>query len=151
MLKVRPPETDGDEAITANILAIGETFRCGTARSEPCSNPVVGSVTRFEDLDAWKLSSELESLVYVLCGQGTLRADSQLTSQIRRSAGSAPALIAEGWGRFSPADFANFLRMAKGSLNETKNHLRSARRKGLITQQELDAALKMFFRAVGAT
>lgn len=41
-----------------------------------------------------------------------------LVSQIKRSASSIPANIAEGCGRNSNKDFAHFLNISLGSLNE---------------------------------
>jgi len=111
----------------------------------------VAGVTRFEELHAWQLCTELEALVCELADTEWRGRDSALHAQIRKSASSAPALIAEGWGRFNPADFANYVRMAKGSLNETKSHLRSARCQGLITEATLLRVLDMFYRAIGAT
>ncbi len=41
-----------------------------------------------------------------------------LTSQIRRAAASIAANVAEGYGRDSPGQYVNFLRVAQGSLKE---------------------------------
>jgi four helix bundle protein len=111
----------------------------------------MAGVNRFEDLDAWQLASQLEDAVYALSENGLRSKDSELYGQIRASASSTPSLISEGWGRFNPADCANYIRMAKGSLNETKNHLLKAKRKKFITDAEFGPAMKLFFRAVGAT
>jgi four helix bundle protein len=46
-----------------------------------------------------------------------------LSSQIRRAAVSIPANIAEGTGRTTRRDFANFLRIGQGSLRELETHL----------------------------
>ena len=53
-------------------------------------------------------------------------------TQIRKSSRSAPANISEGFGRYLPRDFANYLRIAKASLEETRNHLIDARDRGYI-------------------
>ncbi len=55
-----------------------------------------------------------------------------LTSQIRRSAASIAANIAEGHGRESTATFVHFLRIAQGSLKELETHLILAQRVGLM-------------------
>ena len=50
-----------------------------------------------------------------------------LTSQLRRAASSIPANIAEGCGKNSKNDFANFLNIALGSANEADYFLLLAR------------------------
>ena len=49
-----------------------------------------------------------------------------LTSQMRRSACSIGANIAEGCGRRSKLDFARFLQIAIGSASELEQHLQLA-------------------------
>jgi four helix bundle protein len=46
-----------------------------------------------------------------------------ITCQIRRSAGSIPANIAEGNGRENTKEYIHFLRIAQGSLKELETHL----------------------------
>jgi len=55
-----------------------------------------------------------------------------LVSQIRRSAVSIPANIAEGHGRETSAVFIQFLRVAQGSLKELETHLILAARVGFL-------------------
>ena len=56
-----------------------------------------------------------------------------MTSQLRRSAASIPANIAEGHGRELTGSFVQYLRMAQGSLKETETHLLLAKRVALTT------------------
>ena len=53
-----------------------------------------------------------------------------MISQIRRSAVSIPANLAEGCGRESRGEFIQFLRIAQGSLQELETHLLLALRVG---------------------
>lgn len=46
-----------------------------------------------------------------------------LTNQIKRCSVSIPSNIAEGWGRSSSKSFAQFLRIAKGSLYELETQI----------------------------
>ena len=58
-----------------------------------------------------------------------------LTSQIRRSAASIPANIAEGQGRRLPGEFLQFLANARGSLLELDTHLEIAVRLGMLNNE----------------
>lgn len=51
-----------------------------------------------------------------------------LLSQIKRSAASIPANIAEGYGRWNVREFARFLAIANGSLRELETHILIAKR-----------------------
>jgi four helix bundle protein len=60
-----------------------------------------------------------------------------LTSQIRRSAGSVPANVAEGHGRENTGNFVQHLRISQGSLKELETHLLLAERVGILPTVEL--------------
>jgi four helix bundle protein len=64
---------------------------------------------------------------------GSLADDFRLRDQLRESAASAASQIAEGFGRFNPADFARFVGIAKASVIEAQNHLQDAVDRGHIT------------------
>ena len=55
-----------------------------------------------------------------------------MTTQIRRSAASIAANIAEGHGRESTGSFVQSLRIAQGSLKELETHLILSQRVGLV-------------------
>ena len=59
-----------------------------------------------------------------------------LSSQIRRSASSVAANIAEGHGRENTGSFIQFLRIAQGSLKELETHLIISERVGLVSRDE---------------
>jgi four helix bundle protein len=84
-----------------------------------------------------------------LPGRGPRRiAISATTSAARRS---APANLAEAFGRYRPRDAARFVRVAIASLQETMNHLGHARKQRYISQPELEALQTLAGRAKGAS
>ena len=82
-----------------------------------------GSVKSYEDLAVWQKSVALATRLYRVTGQFSGEEKFGLISQIRRSATSIPANIAEGWGRGSTKEYIQFLVMARGSLMELETHL----------------------------
>jgi four helix bundle protein len=77
----------------------------------------------FRKLTVWHRSRALAVDVYALCATVT-RPDRQLvTAQLKRSALSIPANIAEGCGKGSRAETVQYLEIACGSAAETEHHL----------------------------
>jgi four helix bundle protein len=64
-----------------------------------------------------------------------------MTSQIRRSAVSIAANIAEGYGRDGSRSFVQFLRVAQGSLKELETHMLLAQRVGLASASGAEPVL----------
>jgi four helix bundle protein len=70
----------------------------------------------FRDLQVWQRSVQLTVAVYRMTKDFLREEIYGLTSQIRRSAISVPSNIAEGQGRLNPAEFRQFLGIARGSI-----------------------------------
>lgn len=64
-----------------------------------------------------------------------------ITAQLRRSALSIAANIAEGCGKSSRAETIRFLEIAAGSAAETEHHLLVARDLGVLTTRQADRYL----------
>jgi four helix bundle protein len=89
----------------------------------------------FRKLRIWERAHQLVLDVYKSTQGFPRRENYGLTSQIRRSAASIPANIAEGCGRSGDAELARFLRIAMGSANELEYHLLLAHDLGYLTQE----------------
>jgi four helix bundle protein len=105
----------------------------------------------FDQLDAWKLATELKLGVYGLIRRPAVAGDTEYRNQLRNAAASAPRNIAEGFGRFQPGEFAQYLRVANGSLMETSNHLRDGKDRGYFSENEIQPLLTLAKRSSAAT
>ena len=74
----------------------------------------------FKNLKVWQVAHRVTLQVYRLTPRFPNEERYGLVAQMRRAAVSTCANIAEGCGRSTDADFARFLYIAKGSLNEVR-------------------------------
>jgi four helix bundle protein len=75
-------------------------------------------ITSYRDLEVWRKGIALVKKVYLMTNSYPSSEQFGVTSQIRRSAASVPANIAEGWGRESSKNYIQFLKTSRGSLYE---------------------------------
>ena len=104
----------------------------------------------FTELYSWQRSTELQTFVHELIKRPAVARDRKFCDQIGDAAASAPRNIAEGFGRFEGKEFAQFLKVAIGSLFETRNHLLDAVERGFIDRKECDEAILLTRRAITA-
>ena len=97
----------------------------------------MATITRFEDLDIWKLAREQAREIYKLTQLGNFARDFELKDQINASAGSTMDNIAEGFERFTNKEFAQFLVISKGSNGEVRSQLYRAFDKNHISEETL--------------
>ncbi len=94
----------------------------------------------FRLLTVWKKADDLVVEIY---RQSSLHFPHEerygLISQLRRSAISVAANLAEGTGRRSEQEFRQFLYVARGSLAETEYYLHLARRLGFLPEGSYSA------------
>ena len=91
---------------------------------------------RFEDIHVWRKSRELTRLIYRLTRREPLNKDWELQRALRKTAISMMANIAEGFGRKSHREFANFLNIAHGSAAELQSHLYVASDQNYLNQKD---------------
>jgi four helix bundle protein len=81
----------------------------------------------FRDLLVWQRAMQLTVAIYRLTQEFPREEIYGLTSQIRRAAVSVPSNIAEKQARLNPAEFRQFLGIARGSVSEVQTQLEIAR------------------------
>ena len=77
----------------------------------------------YKDLKVWEKAYLFTIKVYESTKAFPKEELYSLTSQLRRSASSIPANIAEGCGKNTKPEFAHFLNIALGSANESEYFL----------------------------
>ena len=77
----------------------------------------------FQDLIVWQKAHKLTLAIYKITKQFPKEEVYGLISQMRRSAVSVPANIAEGYKKRGKLDKARFFNISEGSLNEIKYYL----------------------------
>jgi four helix bundle protein len=98
-------------------------------------------ISSYRDLRVWQEAMSLAETCYRLTREFPRDELFGLTSQIRRSAASISANIAEGHGRENTGSFVQSLRIAQGSLKELETHLILAERVGLLQAPILQPTL----------
>jgi four helix bundle protein len=93
--------------------------------------------TNFENLRVYKLSEELSDLIWAVVLAWSPFARDTVGKQLVRTVDSIGANIAEGTGRGTFADNKRFVRIARGSLNESKHWLRRAFKRDLLTAKQV--------------
>ena len=116
--------------------------------------------TSFENLHVYRLGEKLADEVWMVVIGWEQFAKATVGRQIVRAADSIGANIAEGTGRGSFQDNRRFVKMARGSLNETQHWLRRAYRRGLLNKDdvkrirpivdELAPKLNAYLRSIGS-
>ena len=96
----------------------------------------------FKELKVWSKAHELTIAIYGLTRTFPREEIYGLTSQVRRSAASIAANIAEGCGRRSDGELARFLQIARGSASETEYHLLLAKDLRFLSESDYQSTEK---------
>lgn len=94
--------------------------------------------TNFENLRVYQLSEKLADAIWEIVLTWNKFALETVGKQMARSADSIGANIAEGEGRGSYQDNRRFVKIARGSLQETQHWLRRAYLRNLLTKEQVD-------------
>lgn len=95
--------------------------------------------TNFESLRVYQLSELLADQIWTIVMKWNVFARDTIGKQLVRAADSIGANIAEGTGRGTFVDNRRFVRIARGSLNETQHFLRRAYKRKLLNDKDIQA------------
>lgn len=98
----------------------------------------MGTIEKFEDIDAWQKARESNQKIYEVSGRDPFDGDFSLKDQIRRASNSIMLNISEGFGRESNEQFRKFLFFAHGSASEVKSALYIALDQQYITKKQFN-------------
>ena len=91
---------------------------------------------RFEDLQVYQLAEKLSDLLWQIVNGWSQFAKDTVGKQMVRAVDSIGANIAEGTGRGTYQENRRFVRIARGSLYETRHWLRRAYQRQLLTEEQ---------------
>ena len=97
----------------------------------------------FEELEVYQISERLCDQVWEVVQAWDYLAKNTVGTQLVRSADSIRANVAEGTGRGSFADNKRFVRIARGSLYETRHWLRRAYQRDLLSEEDITTLRKL--------
>ena len=97
--------------------------------------------TNFVRLHIYKLSERLSDEIWKIAKGWNYFAQNTVGIQIVKAADSVGSNIAEGSGRGTDPDLRRFLRIARGSLYETRHWLRRAYKRELLTDEQVKLLL----------
>ncbi|MDB9344242.1 four helix bundle protein [Nodularia spumigena CS-586/05] len=92
----------------------------------------------FQNLRVYQLSEKLANEIWFIVQEWDYFAKDTVGKQIVKSTDSIGANIAEGNGRYNLQDNQRFVKIARGSLNETRHWLRLAYQRNLLSQEQVD-------------
>ena len=101
------------------------------------------TITRFEDIEAWKTARELTRIVYSFTEQGQFAKDFGLKNQIQRASVSIMSNIAEGFESRTQAQFLEYLGRSKASAGEARCQLYVAMDLKYINQEQFEQVFNL--------
>ena len=100
-------------------------------------------VRTFRDLIVWQKGIGLALLVYRLTKRFPDEEKFGMVAQMRRSAVSIPANIAEGYGKGRRAEYIRYLEIGRGSLFELQTYLELVREMKWVDGEDLAAVARL--------
>lgn len=104
--------------------------------------------TNFEKLQIYSLAERLADAVWEIVISWDWFTRDTIGKQLVRAADSVGANIAEGSGRATGPEVRRFLRIARGSVYETKHWLRRSYKRKLLTKNQVDELLPILLELI---
>jgi four helix bundle protein len=101
------------------------------------------TITRFEEIEAWKTARELTRMIYALTEQSQFAKDFGLKNQIQRATVSVMSNIAEGFESRTQAQFLEYLGRSKASVGEVRCQLYIALDLKYLMQEQFNQAFDL--------
>ena len=98
-------------------------------------------IESYKDLEVWKKGVRFSIEIYQITSTFPASEQFGIINQLRRASSSIPANIAEGYGRESAKNYLQFLKTARGSLNETETFLYIAFGLNYLQKKTLDGLI----------
>lgn len=98
----------------------------------------MATITKFEDLEIWKLASELYKKLRPVIEILRHNKEFRFAEQLKSASGSISDNIAEGFERKSRLEFINSLGIASGEAGEVRSQLYRCLDDGYINQEKFD-------------
>ncbi|MGC4128587.1 MAG: four helix bundle protein [Bergeyella sp.] len=102
----------------------------------------MATVTRFEDLEIWKLARILCREIYSVIEGTNLKNNYRLCNQIDGSSGSIMDNIAEGFERNGNKEFVQFLSISKASCGETRSQLYRVFDRNFVSEEKFNVLVE---------
>lgn len=104
----------------------------------------------YQELVFWQLSNDLRKKIIAFTSREPAKSHRRFSDHIREAVSAACSNAAEGFGRRTHAEFAQFMAIARSSVMETQDKLLEALQSGYINQPEFDDMFHLANRAIGA-
>jgi four helix bundle protein len=111
----------------------------------------IAPIRKVSDFMCWRLARALQREVFRITSKPVFKSNLDLHDQLRDAASSARRNSAEGFGRRTHKDQANFFATALTSLNEVEDELGESVDDGYVAREEIAVALNLKKRAYVAT
>ena len=98
-------------------------------------------INSYKDLKVWQKGMDICAMAYEVTAEFPKEERYGLTAQIRDAATSIPSNVAEGYGRESSGSYAQFLKIARGSLFELETRILLSVRLGLVSHASVEHIL----------